>query len=253
MKNLWVFDLDDTLMDNVHDYAEPILNGIKIIVRALGSKAPHVSRIMEIEQEIDKKRRDEINPLTGKKFGYSMERFPGSQVETYRFLCQKTGVAPDHNVEMALWETGMQAFSEDRYAQNIHPHAIEVLAFLSFKEDISKILTAGDERVQARKISALKAAGMNKLTNVKIVARKTPLDFSEMAKGFEGWKLITVGNKYESDIQPALEAGYHRGIYIPMETWETLGRMQEIEAQVDKSKCLIFKDLSEIRTRYKEV
>ena len=80
MKKLFVFDLDDTLIDNVQDYANPILNACGLINQTLGSRAPHVSKLIAIEQEIDKRRIKEINPDTNKPYLYSMERFPSSLV-----------------------------------------------------------------------------------------------------------------------------------------------------------------------------
>lgn len=73
MNKVFVFDLDDTLMTNVHDYAEPILDMARVIIRELGPMAPHVSVVIALEEEIDKRRVHEINPATGQKFLYSMD------------------------------------------------------------------------------------------------------------------------------------------------------------------------------------
>lgn len=48
MKKLFVFDLDDTLIDNVHDYADPLLDACRLIIKTLGNKAPHVSKIIAL-------------------------------------------------------------------------------------------------------------------------------------------------------------------------------------------------------------
>lgn len=84
---LFVFDLDDTLMDNVHDYTEPILRMCRVIIDELGSRAPHVSVLIALEEEIDLSRRNQINPKTGKVYNYSMDRFPTSLIETYLTIC----------------------------------------------------------------------------------------------------------------------------------------------------------------------
>lgn len=249
MSRLFVFDLDDTLIDNVHDYTEPILDSIKIIIQALGSKAPHVTKLITIEHEIDARRVHEINPETGKEFLYCMERFPGSQVETYREICQQIGVDPNPAVEAELYQTGMQAFDESRYRRNIKPGAKVVLDFLHDQGDTLVLLSKGDPRVQEKKLVALRQAGLNCFTKVLVVDTKTPEMFREIRDEFAGLSPISVGNSYDSDIIPALEVGYF-GIYIPVETWEVIGKMEEIAAKVDKSHCLIFTDIRSIIIHY---
>src|SRR3990167_3952598 len=103
---LFVFDLDDTLIDNVHDYAQPILDATSLIVEELRSKAPHVTRIINLEQEIDSRRVKEINPQTGKPFLFSMDRFPGSLVEVYRHICKEARVPSKGIVDAKLFSIG---------------------------------------------------------------------------------------------------------------------------------------------------
>lgn len=250
-RKLFVFDLDDTIRYCVQDYADAILTAPKIIVKALGPKAPHVRTIIDLAAEIDHRRIHEINPTTGELFYYSMERFPGSCVETYREICNKLGVNPDSAVEKLLWEMGMTAFDESLYRQNIHPHAKEVLDFLIEQGDCLVLLTKGDSQVQKRKIKALKAEGIDHFTMILITKwSKTPQTFQNIHRNhLSDLSPISVGNSYDSDIVPALEAGYF-GIYIPLETWEELGKMEEIKARVDRSRCLILSDLSKIITEY---
>lgn len=249
MSRLFVFDLDDTLIDNVHDYAEPILDSIKIIIRALGSRAPHVTKLITIEHEIDARRVHEINPATGKEFLYSKERFPGSCVETYREICRCVCIDPDPAIEVELFEVGWGAFDEGRYRRNIKPRAKEVLEFLIEQGDTLVLLSKGDPWVQANKLRALKRAGIDCFSRVWVVNTKTPEMFREIREEFPDLTPISVGNSYESDIVPALEVGYF-GIYIPVETWEVIGKMDEIAAKVDKSRCLIFTDICSIITHY---
>ena len=250
MNKVFVFDLDDTLMDNVHDYAEPILNMARVIIRELGPKSPHVSAIIALEEEIDKRRVHEVNPATGQKFLYSMERFPGTMVQTYRELCQKARVKPAKSVENELYQIGREAFDPARYKSNIHPEALSVLYFLDSQGDTPMLLSKGDTRVQCNKFSALNAS--NNFFRERIVDNKTPQIFEKMKWGYESHTFYSVGNDYEKDIVPALKAGY-RGVFIPVETWEVIGRMEEILAKVDHSKCLVLSDLGELKERYGEL
>ena len=250
MKKVFVFDLDDTLMTNVHDYAQSILDMARIIIEQLGAKAPHVSAVIALEEEIDKRRVHEINPITGHKFLYSMERFPRTMVQTYREICQRVRVEPDKLVEKELYKIGMQAFDPARYKGNIFPEAIPTIYFLDSQGDTPMLLSKGDQRVQSKKFSAISAG--NNFFRARIVDDKTPQVFKEMKRGYENDVFYSVGNDYEKDIVPALEAGY-KGILIPAETWEVIGRTDQILAKVDRSKCFVFNCLGELKERYGEL
>lgn len=250
MNKVFVFDLDDTLMTNVHDYAEPILDMARVIIRELGPKAPHVSVIIAKEEEIDKARVGEVNPAVGEKFLYSMERFPGTMAATYVYFCEKAKIKAKKSVEKELYAIGMQAFDTARYKNNIHPAALPTVYFLDNQGDTPMILSKGDKRVQSKKFSALKVG--NNFFRAIIVDNKTPQVFEEMKRGYESCAFYSVGNDYEKDIVPALEVGY-RGVFIPVETWEVIGRMDEILAKVDCSRCIVLNNLSELKERYGEL
>jgi FMN phosphatase YigB (HAD superfamily) len=239
-----VFDLDDTLIDNVHDYAKPILDSAWLIIRALGSRAPHVSQIIALEQEIDLRRRSETNPETGKPYGYSMERFPSSLVRTYEEICEKSGIPVDLSVSREIHAVGMQAFDIEQYKRNIKPMAMWAVGELSHRGFIPMLLSAGDKRVQSNKLAAIKAADFF-WGGIHVVDRKTPDVFRDLSRKRDGYQFWSVGNNYESDIVPALEAGY-RGVWIPVETWEVIGRMDEIRAKVDHSRCIELANIAEL-------
>ncbi len=240
---LFVFDLDDTLMDNVHDYAEPILRMCQVIIDELGSRAPHVSVLIALEQEVDLSRRHQINPKTGKVYGYSMDRFPTSLVETYLTICQRSGVKSNESTESALYYIGMGAFDARRYKKNIKPGVVSAISFLRGVADRIVLCTAGDPVVQNKKVRTLESINI-KFDDVVIVEKKTAEIFSSLAGDFEGLK-YSVGNNYRSDIIPALEVGY-LGIYIPVETWETIGQMDKVLAEVDSLRCDKFNSLYDI-------
>lgn len=252
MKKLFVFDLDDTLIDNVHDYAGPLLDACRFIIQMLGSKAPHVSKIIAMEQETDTRRVKEINPETQKPYLFSMERFPGSLVEVYRQICKQANVWPAPEAEEVLFDIGLQAFDEQLYAENTKPYTLRLLDFLRHQEDILILCSKGDSRVQTKKLSALKNVGVNHFSRTRIVEEKTPEIFQEFASEFTDYSLYSVGNSYKSDLVPALEVGF-RGILIPVETWELLDKMDEMLKDVDKTRCHIFESLKEIKTRYEEL
>lgn len=250
-ENVWVFDLDDTLISNVHDYAYPILDACRLIIDVLGDLAPHVSAIVALEQEIDRRRVQETNPITGQPYGYSMERFPTSLIETYREICHRASRLPEQRIEKHLMYIGLKAFDSSQYKRNVYPDTITTLSFLQTKGDHLLLLTKGDERVQNKKLSVLKAN--ERFARIEIVSdRKTSEIFKEMVSGFSGCRLFSVGNDFEKDIAPALKAGY-RGVWIPVETWEVIGQLDEIRARMDRSRCIELRRLQEIVEKYDEI
>lgn len=249
--NVWIFDLDDTLMSNVHDYAYPILDACKLIIDTLGDAAPHVFAIIALEQEIDLRRKKEINPSTGESYGYSMERFPTSLVEVYKEMCRRAGKPSLKKVEQKLMHIGLGAFDPSRYERNLYPDTISTLEFLRGKGDTLFLLTKGDRRVQRKKLSVLRAG--ERFLRVRVVENKTPEEFRRTIMGYEDCRLFSVGNDYEKDIVPAFEAGHHRGIWIPVETWEVIGRLDEIRAKVDWSRCVELHSLKELVERYDDI
>ncbi len=251
-RKLWVFDLDDTLMDNVHDYSQPILDAASYIIKILGSKAPHVSAIIKLEEEIDKRRVNEIDSTTGKIFGYSMRRFPGTMVELYREICRNAGEVEELEHEEKLWKIGMRAFDERRYKENIKSGFLPLILCLRQQSDTMMILTKGDPEVQRKKVNALDMDGI--FLRVEIVeTTKTAEKFREMAAEMDNpSNLFAVGNDYHKDIVPALEAGFN-GIWIPVETWETIGQTANIRGTMDERRCRVFNSLTEIAERYEEL
>ncbi|MBI2064527.1 MAG: hypothetical protein HYT62_00540 [Candidatus Yanofskybacteria bacterium] len=252
-KRVFIFDLDDTLIDNVHDYAGPILDMARLIICVLGPRAPHVSKIISLEEELDLRRRGEINPDTGKVFGYSMERFPGTLVETYRAICCRANVDSVLDVEKQLYQIGAGAFNKDLYAKNIKPGAIDTINFIINEGDVCMLLTKGDKRVQVNKIAALGQASDLFWGGIKIVDEKTPEIFRRMVTKFSGCQWYSVGNDYDKDIAPAFEVKSFRGIWIPVETWETIDKMGEIRNRVDGTRCLELQSLTELKEKYGEL
>lgn len=88
---------------------------------------------------------------------------------------------------------------------------------------------------------------------VWIVNDKMREVFESIVCGFGGYRFFSVGNDYEKDVVPALEAGYHRGVWIPVETWEVIGRLDEIRAKVDRSLCVELHSRQELAERYDEI
>jgi len=258
MKKIFIFDLDDTLYWNVHDYCYPMLEFEKFILDILGHKAPHISVMRKLEGEIDRGR--------VKEFGYSIDRFPGSLVETYRTICSRIDIPFDKRIAKKIWQIGMKAFDSDIYKRKgLIKDAEEVLNFLKEQGDELILLTKGDEHVQKLKIDALNLKRW--FPDIFIVPSKTEALFRKIkfecsllenywfwqAKGWKEIEIYGVGNSFQSDIKPALEAGFSC-IYIPYETWEfPKEEPEKALKEAGKNKLFIFQEIIEIKERYKEL
>lgn len=253
MNKMFVFDLDDTLMDNGHDYAKPILDAAWLIIQTLGAKAPHVSKIIAMEQEIDLKRIHEINPDTQKPYLYSMERFPGSLVATYTEICNQAKTFASRSIKIQLYKIGMGAYNEKIYSSKINPYAQKVLDFLVAQDDLLILVTKGDKRVQEGKILALGGSISGRFRELHIVDNKNHDLFHNLKYRFGGQQIYySVGNSFSSDIEPALKADFH-GIWIPVETWESLNETTAINEARLSPKVHLLENLAQIMYIYHQL
>lgn len=215
MEKIFLFDLDDTLMWNLHDYSLPILNFAALVVERVGPKAPDIPTIINLQAEIDSNKVKEWLPL-GK--GFCKERFPTSCAETYREIYRTILGKEDKEGEKLVYEIGMNAFSIERWKkQGLVPSAKKVLNYLTKKGDRLILITKGDEEIQKMKISA------NKLEKIFEEIHIVPTKNKEALEKIMGRKdksyIWHVGNSIKSDILPAIEAEIG-AIYIPLETWK---------------------------------
>lgn len=255
MRNLFVISLDDTLIDNAHANAEPLLDACSLIIRRLGRKAPHVSKIIALEHEIDSRRMKETNPKTRAPYLNSMERFPGSLVETYREICRNSGAPINPEVEIRLRAIGMRAFSERQYRENVNPHAAELITYLRRHGNYLVLCTEGDARTQSQKVAALREAGVpiHYFDEFLIVAAKSEKLFRTIRSGFSSLRsFYSIGSSYRSDIAPALAAGF-QGIYIPVEAREPAKEISLILSHVDPAKYVVLHNLGDVIPWHKRV
>jgi FMN phosphatase YigB (HAD superfamily) len=248
MGKLLVFDLDDTLLHNKHNYSSPMLDAVRLMLIVFGHKAPYIPALMALVDEIDRKRVKEIDPTTGTPYLYNRRRFPGSLVATYEKVCGDIGVSASSENTRQLLAIGEKAFAPEQYRRNIVPDAERVLQFLKQRGHILVLCTKGDPEIQQDKLNVLKDAGLLQyFTETKIVDQKDSLTFSHIKDAYpeRTGHAYSVGNMYRGDILPALESGYH-GVYIPDEHWETAGDLSEI----NYTRVLVLNSLGELIDRY---
>ena len=260
MNKLFVFDLDNTLIDTTHNYDKSIVDAAMHIVTTLGNNAPHVFKIIEMIMSADQDMAFHPNPTTGKSYGYSMERFPSALRETYRDICRHSKIVPNHEIEQEIYDIGMAAFDARRYYENIRPHAVELIQFLKRQYDFVVLCTKGDERVQRNKIIALIHAGLKSIdefNGIYVVPDKTSKVFRSIKEKYrdtvESCNTYSVSsNSFKSDIEPALKSGYNyfKGILIPLETWDNRGWLAEDLSLARISGTHIFNSLRDIEYNY---
>lgn len=217
MNKLFVFDLDDTLMLNAHHYSVAFMDFYNFLMKVWNHKITYIGTVSQIQEDIDLGLGNEINPVTGEEFAFSMERFPTSLVYTYQQLCEDLNHEFVQEIADTVYSIGMTAFDAERYT-GFMPHAKSVLKFLAKNGDTAVLLTKGDERVQEPKINAL---GLDQwFFEMHVVPRKSVSVFHEIANRHSySNSMFSVGNSFYSDIKPALEAGF-TGIYVPCPTWK---------------------------------
>ena len=224
----WLKDLDDLLIWTSYAYSIAFREFYDYMLKLFRYRLIEIRTLGTISEKIDLSLRSEMNPKTNGPFGYSRDRFPESLVRTYLWLCEKGFGRYNELVADRVRDTGYRAFDPLLYQeQGLVEGAAEVLDLLQSRGDKLVLLTKGDELVQRTKIEVL---GLERWfgPEMHIVDDKTVKLFEAMKKKFSGHKLISVGNSYNSDIKPALEAGI-MGVYIPYHTWAAEPEPEQID------------------------
>ena len=202
---LVTFDLDDTLMTCGHDYSD----AFDRFGEFMANRGIDTEKAIEVVNRIDHEHVDE--------FGLSMERFPQSFEAAYNELISD----PDDGDREAARDIGYSVFkTEDEYAsRGFMEGAEELLVELNDHGFDLHVITAGDPRVQNRKIRGL---GLNRyFDKCHVVPIDTKADrLRELMSNHEYTpdETTLVGNSLTSDIKAALDANA-RGVYIPTHEW----------------------------------
>ena len=243
---LWVFDLDGTLIDTMFLYGYSYLDAARLMLEEFGGAAPHVSVLVNLIKSTNDGLVEANNPATGKPFHYHRRRFPTALQESYRQVCATIGREPKEDVLSRLWKIGDQVFDPGRYPGVIKPEAAPLLRQLSRTGDAVVILTKGDDAVQHEKLAALKAAGVPYAAGIVVSDGKghqfaTLLDNNH----HEYEEFVAVGDTYAADIEPAVALGY-RGIWLATESWQQVGKMDELRARARRDGVTVIEHLREL-------
>lgn len=203
---LITLDLDDTLMWCGADYGDAKQQFGEY---AAAKHDVSASTAVEVLNEFDKRNVEEN--------GLSMDRFPRSFEDAYRHLADDPS---DDAIEHVRGLARSVFKSTEEYGERGYMDgAEELLQALNEQSFELHLITAGDPRVQQRKIDGL---GLNsymddthivpmdtKSERIRTLIDETPYSASET---------YHIGNSLQSDIRAALEADAN-AIYIPTHQW----------------------------------
>ena len=217
-KRIFIWDLDDTLIWTSWAYSKAFAKFYDYMLQLFDYRLIELRTLGTISEEIDKKLIQEINPETGKQYGYSMHRFPASLVKTYEWLCEHGYGKYQEAVARRVKIMGLEAFDPLGYKQQgLAKGAEETLNFINSQKDVQILITKGEQLVQECKIVTLNLDQWFG-DQIHIVDTKTKETFMQYRERFQDSLIYSVGNSYNSDILPALEAGV-KAIFIPYYTW----------------------------------
>lgn len=215
-KKVFIIDLDDTLMWNQYNYDRARIEFLNFLMKIFNRRVPNALYVLTLAEKIDRELINDIDPKTGKRFGFSGTRFPSSLVKLYEALCTEGWGTYLQGYAQQIYKIGLMTFDLKEYKKaGLVPGARRILSSLRKRGDHLALLTKGDPEVQEQKIIAL---GLDKLfDDAQIVPEKDVALFAAYLEKWKGHGVFSIGNS-ASDIKPALEAGCG-GIFIPCYTW----------------------------------
>jgi putative hydrolase of the HAD superfamily len=202
LQALVIFDGDDTLWRTM-----PLYTDAKRRFFALMSGL--VPSASGIEEEFEERDRNNVA-----QWGFTLERFRNSMVETYRECVSRTGNRPQFKREEQISRIAASVMRRRAAPMGYAKTILEKLA-PSFR---LVLLTKGEYELQNRRIAE---SGLRELfERAMIVDHKDAGAFRQLVAELKvnprlAW---SVGDSLRSDIRPALAAGL-RAVWVPQATW----------------------------------
>mgnify|MGYP001219534761 FL=1 len=248
-----MFDLDDTLIDNVVDYNRAKAK-FMLWMYDLHSNAP---RPGELCNRIDTKGESLV-----KEYGFTTRRFPETLKRVYEEWCAEA----DHDAAAAqeAYDIGREVFDKDIWkGRGLVAGAKETLDHLQERGDELLLLTKGEYEIQAQKVWDL---GLSKWfgewcmsipnvdstildARVLIVPHKHVPMYRHVLNGRDPANVWMVGNSLRSDIEPAISVGC-RAVYIPVETWVYEKGAEDTQ---DHERVTTLENIGQIAEKYEEL
>jgi len=201
-KKYLVFDGDDTLWGNAWKYMAAEAKILLFLAQRLKDKCRPFGEILKLN--------DKIDTDIARRLGLDKTRFPTSWVETYRQLCQGSGIKPQPKDEQRIYDLA-SGFWKPPF--RFFPGAKEMLKELHYRGYYLVLLTAGDREVQQFKVD--NSCAERYFDQVIIVPENKTLVLARFARKFGRSNVAMIGNSAHSDMGPAIKVRA-RGIYVPM-------------------------------------
>lgn len=200
----YFFDLDDTLIVTQETYVAINIKTAGLVRGILGEKET-VENILAMMEKIDIK--------NSAKYGFIMERFPKSWVETLNLFADIYDVHTSKDEEMWVYDSANNVYET---VLPLYEDTISALDRISKLGHPMIIMTAGETKVQEKRImdSNLK----HYFDEVHVVPTKNPDIFRKVLGTRNPQECVMIGNSLKSDIYPALEMNMY-AVHLQRETW----------------------------------
>lgn len=202
-------DLDDTLMLNGYDYEEATVEFAQFT--ATKSQISE-QKAIDVFKKIDRENVDNN--------GLQMERFPLSMVEAFERLVENPSEDDLEQVE----QIGYNVYKtpKEYRERGFMDGAKRFLNVMSNAQVNFHLITAGDKRVQQRKIDGLELESYFNDTHITPVGTKGE-QIKELVNKYNTPIQHTyhIGNSLKSDIKPTIDEGAN-AVYIPLHQWQSM-------------------------------
>jgi len=268
----FVFDLDDTLIENHYLYLMPQIKFVEYVFRKSKADKKDMKVVDFLKQYVAKngfrsihnlsflaeqqfggqsrnfreifEKEEGIDCENVKTFGFSTKRFPYSFRKALEYFSKEKDFECTESDFISVENIAREAFSLMPVMIN---GAEETLDFICEKGGNMVLVTKGDKILQKMKIEINQIYKWFSEEKTFIVEDKTTKVLDEVAKrteiGLE--KTWMVGNSPGSDIAPAIAIGMN-AIYIPLQTW----KYERDQKLPNSDKITLLKKISYIKDIY---
>lgn len=238
-KQTLLFDLDDTLI-HCNKYFQGVIDHFaEQLALWFAEYRLGIDEIKQKQLDID------ISGVT--QFGFTLEHFPQSLVDTYLHFAAVYGRPVSGRETAWLKDLGWSVYDQDAEP---YPYMTETLEELRTDGHQLCLYTGGVPAVQQKKV---KKAGLEAFFENRMFVRrhKNTEALDEILKSgpFDRKRTWMIGNSIRTDVLPALENGIH-SIYLPSPNdWEF--NLVEVNAE-PQGAFLTLSSLKEIRYAIRE-
>lgn len=198
---LVVFDGDDTLWRTQEIYDAVKARFVDLVARHHLRASDALSILGRIDSEAVQMR------------GFTVDRFVGSMVQTYRSLAAEIRRQPMGSIENQIRELAQPLLGD----YDLYPDTVEVLERLSPRFELV-LATKGQRSLQEQKVRRLGIGAF--FSRIYFIERKTDNEYRQILASHQmpASRAWAIGNSVRSDINPALKVGMH-AIWIRRRTW----------------------------------